>query len=329
MKIAFAITRAAGVDATWTTLHLAVAALARGWQVRFVEPWDYEIDPQGAILARAHAFDSPVDAATMADALVRREAARRFVDLTRLDLLMLRASPLDPTVMTWALMAKAAGVPVINDPAGLMLVSHKAWLASLPGVPTPPTLVSRSRAAAQLFYERLRAPVVVKPARGSGGRGVSMVRRRQPSELDEAFDLAQRAGDGYVVVQSYLEEAEAGEKRLVWLDGEVLGGYLRRRASGEFRHNLKRGGQAEPTVITDAERALVARLSPSLVRAGIRLAGLDVIGNRIIEVNALNPGGAFHTDRLTGTRLADTILSRLTDGCGQHVQRDPWAHPVP
>lgn len=328
MKVAFAISRAASVDATWTTVHLAVAALARGWSVRFIEPWDFEVDPGGALIARAHAFDAPVDAEVLARQLSSRSAARRFIDVARMDLMLLRAAPLDPTLLSFAMTAQSLGVRVVNDPAGLLQVSHKSWLASQPGVGTPPTLVTRSRAAAQLFYERQRTPVVVKPARGSGGRGVSLVQRRLPSELDEAFDQAQRGGDGYVVLQPYLEEAEAGEKRLVWLDGDVLGGYLRQRALGEFRHNLKRGGLAEPTEVTDSDRALVARLSPALVRAGIRLAGLDVIGNYVIEVNALNPGGTFHTDRLSGTRLADTILARLVDG-GQHVQRKTWAHLVP
>lgn len=329
MKVAFAITRAASVDATWTTVHLAVAALARGWQVRFVEPWDFEIDPRGALIARAHAFDAPTPAHEVAMALSTRGAARRFIDVSRMDLLLLRASPLNPSLLSFAMMAQRQGVRVVNDPGGCLLVSHKGWLASLPGVPTPPTLVTRSRAAAQLFYERLRGSVVLKPARGSGGRGVALVSRRQPPELDEAFDQAARSGDGYVVVQSYLPEAEAGEKRLVWLDGEVLGGYLRQRAEGEFRHNLKRGGHAEPTVVTDEERAIVARLSPFLVRAGVRLAGLDVIGHHLVEVNALNPGGAFHTDRLSGTHLADVILSRLAADGDRNLPREAWAQLVP
>lgn len=329
MKVAFAITRAASVDDTWTTVHLAVAALARGWQVRFVEPWDFEIDPTGALVARAHAFDRPTDAATLARRLASREAPRRFVDLRGVDLLLLRASPLDNALLTFAMIAQSLGVRVVNDPAGLVRVSHKGWLASIPGAPTPPSLVTRSRAAAQLFYDRQRGPVVAKPARGSGGRGVSLVPRRRPDALDEAFDLAQRAGDGYVVVQAYLPEAEHGEKRLVWLDGEVLGGYLRQRATGEFRHNLKRGGQAVPTVVTEAERASVDKLSPALLEAGIRLAGLDVIGQHVIEVNALNPGGAFHTDRLSGTRLADTILTRLVEEAGRNARRDTWAHLAP
>ncbi len=314
MKLGIAITRAASVDATWTTLHLARAALARGWSVRFVEPWDFEVDRLRQPVARAYAFD-PGDAGSveeLAEHLVNRTAHRRFVDVGALDMLLLRAAPLDEAVLTFARIAQERGVRVVNDPAGLVAASHKGWLASLPGVPVPPGIVTRSRASAHLFYAEQETGVVVKPARGSGGRAVSRVVPRREDAMDSAFDEASMTGDGYVVVQRYLPEADHGEKRLVVLDGDVIGGYLRRRAGGEFRHNLKRGALPEATDISDSDRDVGARIAPALRRAGIRIAGLDVIGGYLIEVNALNPGGAFHTDRLTGTNLADVILDRLS-----------------
>lgn len=316
MRIGFAITRARSIDATWTTVHIARAALERGGSVRFIEPWDFEIDARGRVQARAYAFDDPMTAEALAEALSERTADRRYVDLERLDLLMLRAAPLDLSVLAFAELAKARGVRVVNDPEGLLRVSHKAWLASLPGVRVPPSVVTRSRATARHFHAGQRDGVVVKPARGSGGRGVTQVGPRRAIDLEAAFDDAVGAGDGYVVVQRYLPEADQGEKRLVWLDGAVVGGYLRTRAPGEFRHNLKRGAQAESTEITAADHALVEGLHRHLLDAGIRLAGLDIIGPWLIEVNVLNPGGAYHTDRLSGTTLADQILTRLSRPVG-------------
>ena len=312
MRIVFVISRAASVDETWTTVHLARIALQRGAQVRFVEPWDFEIDG-GRVIARAHAFDRPVSADEIAGALAARRAVRRYVELSRVDLMLLRAAPLDDVVLTFGALARDLGVRVVNDPSGLLRVSHKGWLASLPGVRTPASVVTRSRASCHVFHQNHANGLVVKPARGSGGRPVSFVAPTDPEGLDVAFDLAREGDDGYVVVQEYLPGAEDGEKRLVWLDGEVVGGYLRRRAPGEFRHNLKRGGQAEPTVITSEDRSLGTAVAPHLLRAGVRLAGLDVIGGHLIEVNALNPGGAFHTDRLTGSRLGELIVDRLCE----------------
>jgi len=326
VRIGFAITRAASVESSWTTIGLASAALRRGWEVRFIEPWDFEVDPEGRLLARCHAFSSPVEPEPMAEALASRQASRRFVNLPQLDLLLLRAAPLSTRILTFASLAQERGVRVVNDPAGLLRVTHKAWLAAQTGVSSPPTLVTRSRAALALFHESQPDGIIVKPARGSGGRGVSHLQPDQADALDEAFDNAKKIGDGYVVAQQYLSAAKHGEKRLLWLDGKVIGGYLRRRAPGEFRHNLKQGGLPTTTSITQTDQTLASSISPSLLAAGIRFAGLDVIGEHLIEVNALNPGGAFHADRLHGTNLAETIMGQLAQAL---PQRTTWAHPAP
>ncbi|MEN0063577.1 MAG: hypothetical protein AAGA48_15610 [Myxococcota bacterium] len=327
MRIAFAITRAAAIGSTWTTASLAQVALNRGCSVRFIEPWDYEVDFRGRLIARSHAFDRPMSAERLAHDLASRKATRRYVDLERIDLLLLRASPLDLAVLSFAQFVKQRGVRVVNDPGGLLRVSHKGWLASLPGVRIPETLVTRSRASTHLFATAQPDGVVVKPARGSGGRDVARVAQGETALLDTAFDRARETGDGYVVVQRYLAEAAGGEKRLMWLDGDVIGGYLRQRAPGEFRHNLKHGAIAEPTEITREDQKTVAPVTPYLLAAGVRLAGLDVIGDYLTEVNVLNPGGAFHADRTSGSRLSERILDRLLQP--PEPERFEWALPAP
>jgi len=326
MRIGIAITRAASVEPSWTTVGLASSALNRGWEVRFIEPWDFEVDASGRLVARTHAFTGPADPERISKALSSRQAARRFVDMARLDLLLLRAAPLSTSILTFASLAQEQGVRVVNAPAGVLRVTHKGWLAAQSGIPTPPTLVTRSRAAIALFHDSQANGIVMKPARGSGGRGVSQIGPDDQPGLDAAFDAAKKVGDGYVVAQAYLAAAKHGEKRLLWLDGDVLGGYLRRRAPGEFRHNLKQGGLPTTTSISKSDRKLVSRVSPALLAAGIRFAGLDIIGEHLIEVNALNPGGAFHADRLNGTKLAETIMGQLAKA---HPQRTTWAHLAP
>jgi glutathione synthase len=334
MQLGIAINRAASMDTTWTTIHIAVAAVRRGHAVRFVEPWDYEIDDASNLCARVHAFDPaagdpPITAEQMVDQLRTRSAKRRYIRLSNLDVLLVRAAPFSPSMLALAATVQDQGVMVVNDPAGLLRVSHKGWLASLRDVPTPPTLVTQSRGAVQLFMERHRTDVVIKPAQGSGGRDVALVKMKNARALERAFRRARGIGK-HVVVQAYLPDAEAGEKRLVWMDGVVLGGYLRLRAPGEFRHNLKQGGTAVATSVTEAEHAAVAPLSAHLLKLGIRLAGIDLIGNHIIEVNALNPGGAYHADRLGGTDIAGTIIEWLDSSRPPSKHgRNEWAHPVP
>ncbi len=327
MRIGIAITRATALDSTWTTVALASEALCRGWTVCVIEPSDWQVDPDSTVRARCHELKGKLTPDQVTRALVHRLADRTIIDVTSLDLLLLRANPLTPTVLAFARLAQERGVSVVNDPAALITVAHKGWLAAQPDVPTPKTLITRSKAMAASFLLDLPQGAVVKPARGSGGRGISRVAPRDTEALDQAVTVAGLAGDGHVVVQAWLPESSRGEKRVIWLDGEVLGGYLRQRAPGEFRHNLKHGGVPHPTRITEQELAAVARLSPRLQAAGVRLAGLDLIGAWITEVNALNPGGVHHANRLSGKNLARPILDRLVQPAV--APREPWALRAP
>ncbi len=321
MRLVIAISRTTTLEAYYTTVHIAFEALERGHSVRVVEPWDFEIDQGGRLVTRAHALDrAPPDRETLVELLANRKAQRRYVELTAADILLLRVNPLDPAVLAFAQLAKLAGVAVHNDPTTLMLTGHKGYLATLQDVPTPATMLTRSRSTARLFAEGQPHGVVVKPARASGGRGVSLVRKpRQQRIFEVAFDAARRLGDGYVVIQEYLPGAVDGEKRLVWLDGEVIGGYLRGRAPGDFRHNLARGGSPRSCAIDPSDHDLAAFLSPYLLRDGVWLAGLDVIDGRIVEVNTLNPGGVHYGDVLNGTSMARRIVQRLEAGSATSI----------
>lgn len=313
MSIGVVVSNAAVAQPTHTTVHLVEAALAAGHAVRVIEPWDFEIDPRGRLTARAHALDGPLDREQIVAALRARAALRRSVEVDRLSLLMLRANPLQDAIVTYGQLAAAAGVRVVNDPFGMLRTSHKGYLASLPDVPRPLTLVTRSASAAERFAAGCESGVVVKPARSCGGRGVTLVRgRRALARIAEAVQQAgTSSGDGYAVVQEYLPAASAGEKRLLWLDGALIGGYLRMRAPGEFRHNLKVGGVPTPCELTERDRELSASLTPHLRRDGVWFAGIDVIGGLVVEVNTLNPGGAHYTTTFTGLPVAERIIQSL------------------
>ena len=147
-----------------------------------------------------------------------------------------------------------------------------------------------------------------------------------------AIDEARSYGDGYLVIQEYLEEAVEGEKRLLWVGGQVMGAYLRERAPGEFRHNLKRGGTPRPTSVTEEDHALVQAVNPVLTRQGIWLAGLDVIGGKLVEVNTLNPGGFHFIQEHTAERLAPqlvaSLVERIRGGEPLHGSRRSGSFPV-
>ena len=314
MQIGMLISSAAAIRPTWTTAHLAQAALLAGHTVRFLEPGSMEVTAQGRVVARAHVIDAPeTDQVSLANRLSQRRLTRRYIDVGSLDTLLMRANPLTPTVLNLALMAQERGVRVINDPAGIALTRTKTWLASLADVPRPKTLVTTDRNAARSFAEGQGQGVVLKPAHGSGGRGVQLV--RDPAKVPRAMADVIRAQPGPVVVQGYLPEADEGEKRLFWVDGHIVGGYLRQRAPGAFLHNLQRGGQPQPTEVADADRAIVNAITPHLRNSGIVLAGLDIIGSALVECNTLNPGGIHYAESFRtsdGPTIAEETIQIMT-----------------
>jgi glutathione synthase len=178
-------------------------------------------------------------------------------------------------------------------------------------VPRPATVVTSTRASVEKFSEQHPGKIVIKPAMGSGGRSVQLINPSHRGALHRGFDHARRHG-GPVVVQTYLPEARDGEKRLVWACGELLGGYLRKSAPGDFRHNLKQGGRPHACEITQSDEAVARAIGPHLLRHGIALAGLDVIGGNLVEVNTLNPGGIHWADTL-GVRPRGEIAHRAID----------------
>ena len=315
MQIGMLISSAAVIRPTWTTAHLAHAALLAGHTIRFIEPHDMEVTTHGRLVTRAHVLEHPLASPTeVAQQLSGLHLTRRFIEIATLDLLFMRANPLTPAVLNLALMAQEWGVRVVNDPMGIARTRSKTWLAALQDVPRPRTLITSDGASASLFAEGQENGVVVKPAMGSGGRGVRRV--SDPSKVARAVAEVMRVQPGPTVVQGYLPEADEGEKRIFWVDGHIVGGYLRKRAPGAFHHNLQRGGQPEATEISESDKKICDAIAPHLHRSGISIAGLDIIGSALVECNTLNPGGVHYAEsfRASGDKtIASWTIQILTN----------------
>ena len=136
-----------------------------------------------------------------------------------------------------------------------------------------------------------------------------------------------RGQPGPTVVQGYLPEADDGEKRIFWVDGHIVGGYLRKRAPGAFHHNLQRGGQPEATEISESDKKICDAIAPHLKRNGVAIAGLDIIGSALVECNTLNPGGVHYAESFR-QHGAQTIASccRSFGLSAISLTFTPWSH---
>ena len=201
-------------------------------------------------------------------------------------------------------LAAAAGVRVVNHPAGVRALHEKLLALELPAL-CPATLVTTVAAEVEAFVAA-HGTAVVKPVDGFAGTDVWLL---EPGRCCRALAESATAGGRHVIVQEYLPAVADGNKRLFLVDGEIVGAVSRRPSDEDFRI----GPPVAAAPIEAADRRIAAALGPRLVSHGIAIAGLDVIDGRLIEVNVTCPGGMHKADALLGTDLSGVIARRLLD----------------
>jgi glutathione synthase len=199
-------------------------------------------------------------------------------------------------------LAAAAGVRVINHPAGVRVLHEKLLALQLPEL-CPATVVTSTVAGIEAFVATY-GTAVVKPVDGFAGIDVWLV---ESGRCCRALAESATAGGRHVIVQEYLPSVVDGNKRLFLVDGVVVGAVYRRPSDDDFRI----GPPVAEAPIDAADLRIAEALTPRLVANGIAIAGLDVIDGRLIEVNVTCPGGMHKTDALLGTDLSGAIVRRL------------------
>lgn len=140
------------------------------------------------------------------------------------------------------------------------------------------------------FVKEVGGRGVIKPLDGAGGAGVMML---VPNDKNTRAIIQTVTGEGsrLAMVQEFLPAVEKGDKRVILLDGEVLGAINRIPRGDDFRSNIHVGGSVEAYEVTKEERAMIADMAPRLKQDGLIFVGLDVIGGKLTEVNVTSPTG--------------------------------------
>ncbi len=195
---------------------------------------------------------------------------------------------------------------VRNAPEKVMVLDYRKFM--------PPTLVTRSAEEVRAF-QRQHGAVVVKPIHGNGGKAIFRV-PAEGDNLSALFEVFNQTWPEPHMVQPFLPEVAQGDKRIVLIDGEVVGAINRKPGEGEFRSNLAVGGSAEATTLSPREEEICAAMGPRLKELGLIFVGIDVIGGQwLTEINVTSPTGIMAIDRFNGTdtpgRIWDAIERRL------------------
>ncbi len=183
--------------------------------------------------------------------------------------------------------AEREGARVFNKPRAIRDHNEKMAITKFMEF-IAPTLVTRDSALINAFIDE-HADVIVKPLDGMGGTSIFRVGQADPNR-NVIIETVSMLGRQTVMVQKYLPEIAAGDKRVLLIGGEVVPFALARIPKpGETRGNLAAGGRGEARPITAREREIATTLGPKLWAEGLLIVGLDVIGSCLTEVNVTSP----------------------------------------
>jgi glutathione synthase len=195
---------------------------------------------------------------------------------------------------------------LVNDPRGLRDANEKLYALNFPAW-TPRTMVTADRDMIHEFCRANGGVAMVKPLDGAGGMGVIQIKTGDKNAR-AIVDMLTGEGRRLIIAQEFLPSVTAGDKRILLLDGEPLGAILRVPRGDELRSNIHVGGSVVPAELTDREREMVRSVAPRLRADGLVFVGLDVIGERLTEVNVTSPTGIQELGRFSGTRPSDRVI---------------------
>ncbi len=306
MKIAFVMDPLEKVKAYKdTTYYLMLAAHDRGHEVYYIDQRDVFIR-DNCVMSRVNRVD--VHADVDRPFTVHQQS---LLDLGGMDLVFVRTDPpVDRTYiyMTLLLDLLPDTTRVINRPSSIRDWNEK--LAALKYASYAPASLIARRAGDIVSFLQEHGRIVLKPLDGHGGEGILFL-SKENGNITQSIGEITHHESRWIKVQEYLPKAKEGDKRILLLHGEPLGGILRVHAEGVELNNLDAGGTAHPTELDEYDLEICAALKQDMIELGIVFSGIDVIGGKLIEINVTSPTGLQELCRFSGKDFHHKIISSL------------------
>ena len=217
--------------------------------------------------------------------------AAQDIGLSELDVILMRKDPPFDTEFVYATYmlerAEDEGTLIVNKPQSLRDANEKlytSWFSQF----TPKTLVSRDAKRLKAFYQA-EQDIILKPLDGMGGASIF---RLQPGDANVSviIETLTAHGSRYAMAQRFIPQISDGDKRILVVNGKPVPYCLARiPASGETRGNLAAGGRGEARPLSDSDWAIANAVAPTLKAKGLVFVGLDVIGDKLTEINVTSP----------------------------------------
>ena len=289
-----------------TSVGFILAAFRRGWDVSICTVFDL-FTQHDKVWTRARPVGPSVDSVLDVGSSVDVSLSTFGAVLMRVD------PPVDSQYLhaTHLLDLAAHETLISNHPTGVRFANEKAYALQFPEI-TPYTRLCSNGAQIKQWLNQDGAELIVKPVDGHGGNGVFLL---TPGDRNNAsiLEMLTQNNRRMVVVQTYLEAARTGDKRVIMINGEPKGAILRVPKGDDHRGNIHVGGTVVPTELTERDLEICTIVGTRLRRDGLSFVGLDIIGDALTEVNVTSPTGIREYYELTGVDLGDTFLDYLSE----------------
>ena len=228
-----------------------------------------------------------------------------------LDILWLRQDPpfnMDYLSSTYLLDFVGDETLIVNNPFWVRNFPEKLLVLNYPQL-MPATIITSRIEVIQEFREKY-GDIILKPLYGNGGAGVFKINYNDKNFV-ALFELFQMNSTEPLIAQEFLPEVINGDKRIILLDGEILGAINRIPQKGEIRSNMHVGGKAVATELSIDEIKICEHIGSNLKEHGQIFVGIDVIGGKLTEINVTSPTGLQELEKFENKNLASIVWDKL------------------
>jgi glutathione synthase len=235
------------------------------------------------------------------------------IPLTDLDVILMRKDPpVDKRFIHCCYMLEQAvrdGVRVLNDPTALLSLNEKIFASHFPQF-CPPTVITSRLDVLRDFLDQHKK-MIIKPLDAMGGEGIFMV-EQDSINFEVIWETQTCRGQYPIIGQAFVPEISKGDKRIIVFNGEPFDmALVRLPKSGSVRGNLAAGGSYSVHPLTEKEREIAETVGKKLIDYGVAFAGIDVIGDKLIEINITSPTGLTEISKACDIDLAGKFLQLL------------------
>lgn len=289
-----------------SSFSLMLEAQKRGYKVFHYEPHHMFYED-----GEVYACMRPLELRYDSDDCYTWLDVRKKINLKHTDVILLRSEPpfdMGYITATYLLDMVKPHTRIINDPTAVRNFSEKLIMGYFSEY-APPTIVSSDIDALQGFMNT-HGDIIVKPLYGCGGQGIVKIHHKD-NNLESVAGLLMAHNNEPIMVQKWLPDIARGDKRIFLANGEVIFAFNRVPDVGAVRANLHAGGRIEQASLTPHEDTICATFKPFLQHHGIGLAGVDMIGDYVTEINITSPGGISQYCTAFGVDNTPAVMDAL------------------